>query len=119
MGVSAAAANAFIKQHNVIYFNSHLGFGFLFFFSMQFLSGMNSPLLFILEGELKKVTEEKEDEEPGDSPGHFFQKCVSRQENQAERHGVTQQHLLLRAVGGGARSTMCGHSLQRPSPSLA
>ena len=37
-------------------------------------------------------------------------------QNQAERQGDTQQHILLRAVGGGARTTMCGHSLQRPSP---
>ena len=37
-------------------------------------------------------------------------------QNQAERQGVTQQRLLLRIVGGGARSTMCGHCLQRRSP---
>ena len=86
MGVSAAAANAFIKQHNVIYFQLPFGFGLLVFFHAIFIWN-EFPLLFILEGDLKKVTEEKEDEEPGDSPGHFLQNCVSRQAEPSREAG--------------------------------
>lgn len=100
MGVSAAAANAFIKQHNVIYFNSHLGFGFLFFFSMQFLSGMNSSYCSFWRGNSRKlVTEEKENEEPGDSPGHFLQKCVSRQSRTKQRGRVSLRSTFTKVSG--------------------
>ena len=118
MGVSAAAANAFIKQHNVIYFNSHLGFGFLFFFFHAIFIWNEFLLLFILEGELKKVSYWREREWRTWRLSRSFPPKMrfKAKQNQAERQGVTQKHLLLRLVGGGARSTTCGHSLQRPSP---
>lgn len=54
-------------------------FVLVFFFSCNFCSEMNSPYCSFWRGDLKPVTEEKEDEEPGNSLDHFLQKCVSRQ----------------------------------------
>lgn len=96
-------------------FNSHLVLVF-WFFSMQFLSGMNSPYCLFWRGNSRKLLKRKRMRNLATLQVISSKNVFQGKQNQAERQGDTQQHLLLRAVGGGARTTMCGHSLQRPSP---
>ena len=61
---------------------------FCFFFPCNFYLEWIPPTVHSGGGISRKlVTEEKEDEEPGDSPGHFLQKCVSRQAEPSREAG--------------------------------
>ena len=94
-----------------------LVFVFCFLFSAQFLSGMNSPYCSFWRGTSRKLdTEEKEDEEPGNSLDRFLQKCVSRQAEPNGEAGCRSAAPFTKGGGWRGRTTMCGRSVQRPSP---
>ena len=77
---------------------------------------MNSPYCLFWRGNSRKLLKRKRMRNLATLQVISSKNVFQGKQNQAERQGDTQQHLLLRAVGGGARTTMCGHSLQRPSP---